>query len=380
MSTASTIKCKPRNGRAQALTAQARQTAHRAGLRYVNETEAGIERVRHGQGFTYRSSTGKIIRDQRTLDRIRKLAIPPAWERVWICPSPNGHIQAAGYDARGRKQYKYHPRWQEARDGQKYDKMLEFARALPKIRARVERDLRRKGLQREKVLAAVVKLLEGTLIRVGNDEYATQNGSFGLTTLRNRHAKVRGARVQFDFLGKHNIEHGIGIDDSQLARIVRQCQDLPGQQLFEYIDEEGQVRDVGSEDVNEYLREIAGEQFSAKDFRTWAGTVLAAWELRDSEPCKSATAGKRVVNEAISRVAEKLGNTRAICRKCYIHPVVIEAYLEASLNELCASNGKGRERTGLSAQEAAVAALLKRASSPKALRHRLRRAIASKSK
>lgn len=367
-----------RTGAVNSVTVEARKTARRAGLRYVNETERGIGRVRHGQRFVYRSSTGKLVRDQRTLDRIRKLAIPPAWERVWICPSPSGHIQAAGYDTRGRKQYKYHPRWQEARDGQKYDKMLEFARALPKIRARVERDLRRKGLPREKVLAAVVKLLESTLIRVGNDEYAKHNGSFGLTTLRNRHARVRGRRVQFDFRGKHNIEREIGIDDSQLARVVRQCQELPGQELFEYINEDGEVRDVGSDDVNEYLREIAGEQFSAKDFRTWAGTVMAAWELRGSEPCESTSAGKRVVNEAISHVADKLGNTRAICRKCYIHPAVIEAYLEASLHELCGSNGHSRKRTGLSPQEAAVAALLKRASGPKALQHRLRRAIASK--
>jgi len=277
--------------------------------------------------------------------------IPPAWTDVWICPDPRGHIQATGRDARGRKQYRYHPRWREVRDEDKYGRLADFGRALPAIRRRIDRDLRRRGLPREKVLAAVVKLLETTFIRVGNDEYARQNRSYGLTTMRDAHVRVAGSKVRFLFRGKSGVEHQLELDDRRLARIVKQCRDLPGQELFQYLDERGAVVDVGSEDVNAYLKEITGTEFTSKDFRTWAGTVLAARLLGQAEPQSSVTAGKREIARAIDEVAKRLGNTRAVCRKCYVHPAVIEAYLDGSITRALARP---------TAAEAAILRLLKK--------------------
>jgi DNA topoisomerase-1 len=265
------------------------------------------------------------------LARIRALVIPPAWTDVWICPDPRGHLQATGRDARGRKQYRYHPRWREVRDEDKYGRLHEFGRVLPSIRRRVARDLGRPGLPREKVLAAVVKLLETTFIRVGNDEYARQNRSFGLTTMRDAHVRVSGSTVRFLFRGKSGVAHELELDDRRLARIVKQCRDLPGQDLFQYVDGSGAVVDVGSGDVNAYLKELTGTDFTSKDFRTWAGTVLAAKLLCSCGPSPSATAAKRTIAGAIDEVARRLGNTRAVCRKCYVHPSVIDAYLDGSI-------------------------------------------------
>jgi DNA topoisomerase-1 len=337
---------------------EARRSARSAKLRYVVDMTTGIRRVRKGRVFTYVTPQGRIIRDPAVLARIRSLAIPPAWEGVWICPWENGHIQASGFDARGRKQYRYHPAWQQVRDEQKYRKLMLFARALPRIRARVKRDLARPGLPREKVLAAVVRLLELTKIRVGNEEYAKTNSTFGLTTMRNKHARVAGTKVRFDFKGKHSIQHEVEVECSDLARVVKKCQELPGSELFEYLDEQGQVHDVKSSDVNEYLRSVAGHLFSAKDFRTWAGTVAAAYELSRCEPCTSQTVAKRVVKQAVARVAERLGNTQAVCRRCYIHPVVIAAYLEATLHDMLCAKRKNCAKVRLPAHEAAVLRLL----------------------
>jgi len=272
--------------------------------------------------------TGIAARDRA---RIRALAIPPAWTDVWISPDPRGHLQATGRDARGRKQYRYHARWRAVRDEDKYGRLAEFGRALPAIRRRIGRDLGRAGLPREKVLAAVVKLLETTFIRVGNAEYARDNHSYGLTTMRDAHVRVSGSTVRFIFRGKSGIRHELELDDRRLARIVKRCRDLPGQELFQYLDERGRVVDVGSEDVNAYLKDITGTDFTSKDFRTWAGTVLAATLLRVAEPSTSAAAGKRAVVRAIDEVARRLGNTRAVCRKCYIHPAVVEAYLDGTI-------------------------------------------------
>jgi DNA topoisomerase-1 len=336
---------------------EARRSARAAKLRYVTDMSVGIRRERKGKDFVYVSPQGRVIRNPSVLARIRSLAIPPAWEDVWICPYDNGHIQASGFDARGRKQYRYHPAWQQVRDEQKYGKLILFAQALPRIRAQVKRDLARPGLPREKVLAAVVRLLEITRIRVGNEEYAKQNATFGLTTMQNKHVEVKGPHIRFDFNGKHSIKHEIELENSELAHVVRRCKELPGE-LFEYLDDNGQVRDVKSADVNEYLRSIAGHLFSAKDFRTWAGTVAAAYELSECEPCTSQTAAKRVVNQAVARVAERLGNTKAVCRRCYIHPVVIAAYLEATLHDTLYPKRKSRGKLRLPAHEAAVLRLL----------------------
>lgn len=360
-----------------------RAAARAARLRYVSDAERGLGRRRRGKAFSYVRADGSAVRDRASLERIRSLAIPPAWEDVWICPSANGHLQATGRDARGRKQYRYHPRWREAQDEQKYERVLAFAKTLPKIRRAVARDLRKRGLPREKVPAATVRLLEITLIRVGNDEYARDNHSFGLTTMRDEHVKVRGAAIRFDFRGKHGIEHEIDLEDSRLAAIVRACRDLPGQELFQYLDDDDQVRDVGSGDVNEYLRAISGRDFTAKDFRTWAGTALAARALQEFEDFDSAAAAKRNVTRAIEHVAERLGNTQAICRKCYVHPAVIEAYLDRSLVKTLKRRAE-RELRGplhrLSAEEAAVLGLLQqrmeqdlRTAKPRALRKTERR-------
>jgi DNA topoisomerase-1 len=281
---------------------------------------------------------------------------------VWICSTDRGHLQATGRDARGRKQYLYHPHWREARDENKYERLIVFAERLPRMRKKVAQHLRRRGLPSEKVLAAIVKLLETTLVRVGNDEYAKSNRSFGLTTMRDRHARVNGSKVRFEFRGKSGIEHEIALKDSRLAQIVRKCQDLPGQELFQYVDGDEEVHDVGSADVNEYLRKISGLDVTAKDFRTWAGTTLAAHALREFEEFDSDAAAKRNITSAIERVAERLGNTKAICRKCYVHPAIIDAYMDRSLVRLLKSRAEKELRhslKSLSGEEAAVLTLLR---------------------
>jgi DNA topoisomerase I len=305
-----------------------REVARQAGLRYSSDGDTGIRRVRRGRGFSYVGPDGKAIRDPETLARIRALAVPPAWTDVWISRYPNGHIQATGRDARGRKQHRYHARWRETRDESKFDRMIEFSAALSAIRERTDTDLARPGLPREKVLAAVVRLLELTLIRVGNDEYARLNRSFGLTTLRDRHARIEGTKIQFRFRGKSGQQHEVGLRDRRLASVVRRCQELPGQELFQYVDADGEVGDVASDDVNEYLREISGGDFTAKDFRTWAGTVLAYRALRALEPASSATDAKRKVVAAMRETAGHLGNTPAVARNSYVHPAVVEAYMD----------------------------------------------------
>jgi DNA topoisomerase-1 len=318
----------PVNGNAgAALPAVARA----AGLRYVSDARPGIRRKSGRNGFEYIGVGGSPVRDDDELLRIKALAVPPAWTDVWISPYANGHLQATGRDARGRKQYRYHARWREVRDQSKYDRMLDFAGALPSIRERVEGDLARPGLPREKVLAAVVRLLEVTLIRVGNEEYARQNKSFGLTTLRGRHVSVSGSTLRFKFNGKHGKPHEVGIRNRQLARIIKRLQELPGQELFQYLDEDGNQQAIGSGDVNDYLREVGGSEFTAKDFRTWAGTVLAALALNEFGPPETEAHAKHNVLRAIEFVAGRLGNTPAISRKCYVHPSVIEAYEEGSL-------------------------------------------------
>ncbi|HEV2533311.1 DNA topoisomerase IB [Phenylobacterium sp.] len=313
-----------------------------AGLRYVSDHDAGIVRRKSGTGFSYRKPDGGQI-DEATLERIRHLAIPPAWTDVWICPDPRGHIQATGRDQKGRKQYRYHDRWRQVRDENKYDRLIAFGRALPRLRARVEEDLTQRGLHRDKVLAAVVRLMEITLIRVGNEEYAKQNKSFGLTTLRDQHAKIRGARAVFEFRGKSGKMHETGFRDRRLARIVKACQDLPGQRLFQYLDDDGEQRAVESADVNAYLRETMGEDFSAKDFRTWAGTVNAARALAIAPECGSATEAKRNINTCVKAVAGLLGNTAAVCRGSYIHPVVLQAYSDGAFPFKGASEGRAFE-------------------------------------
>ncbi len=309
------------------------RSAEEAGLRYVHIDRAGITRHRAGTGFFYRNANGERITDKGTTRRIKSLAIPPAWVDVWICPSANGHIQAAGRDERGRKQYRYHPKWREVRDETKYGHITAFGRALPGIRGRVDADLRKHGLPKDKVLAVIVRLLETTLIRIGNDQYAKENKSFGLTTMRDRHADIHGSTVTFTFSGKSGIEQEINLQDRRLANIVKRCQDVPGQELFQYRDEDGKRQSVGSDDVNAYLKEITGEDFTAKDFRTWAGTMLAAEALAGFEAFDSDSAAKSNVVQAIEVVAARLGNTRAICRKCYVHPAVIDAYLEGDTVE-----------------------------------------------
>jgi DNA topoisomerase-1 len=301
------------------------------GLRYVMDDGPGIRRRRAGHGFRYIGPDSRPICDPQELQRIKALAIPPAWTEVWICPNPHGHVQATGRDAKGRKQYRYHPRWREVRDETKFAQMLAFGAALPLIRKQVERDLALPGLPRPKVLATVIRLLETTLIRVGHEEYRRLNRSFGLTTLRDRHVDIAGATLRFQFRGKSGKVHTVEVIDRRLARIVRRCQDLPGQELFQYLDEDGQRRPIDSADVNAYLRQITGQDFTTKDFRTWAGTVLAAQALRQCGNCTSATQAKRQIAQAIKDVAARLGNTPAVCRKCYVHPAIVEAYQEGSL-------------------------------------------------
>ena len=304
------------------------ESAEAAGLRYVTDAAPGIRRKRHGRGFAYVGADGTVIRDKVELQRIRKLVIPPRWNDVWICPNPFGHLQVTARDARGRKQYRYHPRYRAVRDETKFGRMIAFSEILPLIRERIERDIALPELSRDKVLATVVWLLERTLIRVGNDEYARDNGSFGLTTLRRRHVTVSGAKLRFEFRGKSGIPHSVAITDQRIAHIVQRCQELPGQELFQYLDDEGRRQSVDAGDINEYLRRITGRQVTAKDFRTWAGTTLAATALRGLRPFKSVKQAKANIVAAIDRISKQLGNTRAVCRKYYVHPVILEAYME----------------------------------------------------
>ena len=318
--------------------------------------------MRRGRGFEYRREDDGPVRDPDAIARIRSLVIPPAWTDVWICPDPRGHLQATGRDARRRKQYRYHHRWRAVRDDTKYHRLIGFAHALPAIRRRTARDLRGTKLSREKVLGAVVKLLEKTLIRVGNDEYAKQNQSFGLTTMRDSHVDVRGSRMSFSFKGKSGVEHDIDLDDRRLARIVKACRDIPGYDLFQYRDEGGKRQSIGSAEVNEYLRHITGKDFTSKDFRTWAGTVLAAQMLKDFERFDSEAQAKRNIVQAIESVAKRLGNTKAVCRKCYIHPAIFDAYLDGSMLKTLAQRADRAARAMhlLTEGEAAVLGLLQR--------------------
>jgi DNA topoisomerase I len=311
---------------------QPAQSARAAGLRYLSDTgQSGISRRRVGAGFRYVAPGGGAVRDRATLKRIRALAIPPAWQEVWICPHDDGHLQATGRDAKRRKQYRYHVRWREMRDETKYGRVAAFARALPRIRRRVDHDLALPGLPLEKVLAAVVRLLETTFIRVGNEEYARQNASFGLTTLRDRQVRVRGSKLEFRFRGKSGVEHTIELSDRRLAAIVRRMHDLPGEVLFRYYDEQGEVRAIESLAVNDYVREIAGDEFTSKDFRTWGGTVLAAQALQKIGGAATTAEAKQNVVRAIEEVARQLGNTSAVCRKCYVHPTILECYFDGTL-------------------------------------------------
>jgi DNA topoisomerase-1 len=336
-------------------------SARAVGLRYVSDAGLGIRRKGSGKGFRYVGPDGRAVRDPATLARIRALAIPPAWTEVWICPTAGGHLQATGRDARGRKQYRYHPKFRAFREETKFARMIAFAQALPGIRRRVARDLARRGLPREKVLATVVRLLETTLIRVGNEEYAKTNRSFGLTTLRENHVAVRGNTLRFEFRGKAGKRHRVAIEDARIARIVRRCQDLPGQELFHYEGDDGALEPIDSEDVNDYLRAIAGDEFSAKDFRTWAGTVLATLALQELESFDSKARAKKNVVRAIESVAAQLGNTPAICKRSYVHPAVIETYLDGQLAKVLKQRAEQKLRAkigSLRPEETAVLALL----------------------
>lgn len=324
-----------------------------AGLHYVPADEPGIRRNKHGNGFTYTSPSGDTIRDKTVMSRIRHLAIPPAWTDVWICPDPHGHLQATGFDARGRKQYLYNAEFRALRESAKFEHILLFAAGLPKIRERVDADMRKRGLKRERVLATVVHLLETTLVRVGNKDYARQNGSYGLTTLEEPHVDVDGAELRFRFKGKSGKTWKLKVRDRRVANVVRALQELPGQQLFQYLDDNGAVQSVTSSDVNDYLREISGRDITAKDFRTWAGTVMAAVALHEAEPVATKAAAKRAVKAVIAEAAERLGNTVAICRKCYVHPTVIDAFMNGEL-KLRIRKTDESDPTKLSADEAAV--------------------------
>jgi DNA topoisomerase-1 len=343
------------------------QSAKASGLRYVTDSMPGIMRKSSGKGFRYFDADGKPVRSPEVLGRIKSLVIPPAWTDVWVCPLPNGHLQATGRDAKRRKQHRYHPRWREIRDQTKYDRMIAFGHVLPRIRARVEQDLGLPGLPRAKVIATVVKLLETTLIRVGNEEYARENKSFGLTTMRNQHVEVDGAKIRFAFRGKSGVKFDLDIKDRRLAKIVERCQELPGQELFRYYDDEGEPRNVTSNDINDYLREITQEEFTAKDFRTWAGTVLAALALKEVQQFDSQAQAKRNIVSAIESVAKKLGNTRAVCRKCYIHPAVVNSYLDGTLVETLGQRVKkelAESLDSLEPEEAAVMAILEQQLKP----------------
>jgi DNA topoisomerase-1 len=345
--------------------ADAVASAVHAGLRYVSDASPGISRKRSGSGFAYFGPDGGRIRDTGVLLRIKHLVIPPAWTDVWICPDARGHLQATGRDSRGRKVYLYHPRWREVRDAGKYERLAAFGEALARIRERVDADLRRRGMPREKVLATVVKLLEETSIRVGNDEYRRENGSVGLTTMLDEHAHLEGNRVRFEFTGKSGKQHTVEVDDPRLARIVKQIQEIPGQELFQYLDEDGNRHAIGSNDVNDYIKEISGGDFTAKDFRTWNGTVLAMRYLRVCEAPTSTTAGKRFVSSAIKNVARELGNTPAVARRAYVHPVVLNAYLEGYLSPE-AEFAEVKPSLGLTDEERCVLRLLENGERPRA--------------
>ena len=363
--------------RAAAEQPSGQDAAELVDLRYVSDDEPGMTREIRGKRTIYRDPDGRVVRDAATLARIRALVIPPAWTRVWICPRADGHVQATGRDQRGRKQYRYHPRWAQVRDAAKYGRLLAFGRALPALRRRVMRDLQAPPLSRARVLATVVRLLETTLIRVGNEEYARTNQSFGLTTLRDRHVTVTADTLRFRFRAKSGVWQEIALQDGRLARTVKRCQDLPGQVLFQYLDADGTRQRVTSEDVNAYLREVTGAEFTAKDFRTWAGTVLAATALQELDVVDTATARKKNVARAIETVAKQLGNTRAVCRRCYVHPAVLEHYLDGATIDVLRDKAASMLVHGgrhLSREETAVLALLHRrmASRPPARQARTR--------
>jgi DNA topoisomerase I len=344
-------------------TSTGRESARHAGLRYVTDQTPGIRRTRSGGAFRYWNPSGKPLKDPTTLRRIKAIAIPPAWTKVWICPDPAGHIQATGRDARKRKQYRYHRGWRETRDENKYGQMIAFARALPKIRRRVRQDLRRRGLGREKVIAAIVRLLELSSARVGNSNYAKENGSFGLTTLRDRHFQLKDSLIHLRFRGKGGKEHRLTLDDPRLARIVKRCQDLPGQDLFQYVDDTGAIHTVTSSDVNAYLARITGDAVTAKVFRTWTGTVQAAVALRRLKRAKSRTEARRNIGLAIEQVAQHLGNTPTVCKNCYVHPVILDAYSAGTFAAVFrVRNGSATPSSShrLRPEEAAVVVLLKR--------------------
>ena len=338
-----------------------REAADAAGLTYVCDDDPGYTRRKSGTGFTYRSPDGRRVTDRALLKRMKALVIPPAWTHVWIGTDPNGHLLATGRDAKGRKQYIYHPRFRASREEAKYERLIDFAALLPRIREAVARHMALRGLPREKVLATIVHLLETTLIRVGNDEYARQNKSYGLTTLRTPHVKVEGSELRFEFKGKSGKIWRLKLRDRRIAKVIRACQELPGQQLFQYIDDDGERRGVTSTDVNAYLREIAGCEVTAKDFRTWAGTVMAALALGQVGPFTSPTDSKRKIRAAIDAVATKLGNTPTICRKCYVHPSILEGYLSGRLAKEIRVDGGVAPSDGLLAEEAAVLSYLSRA-------------------
>jgi DNA topoisomerase I len=351
------------------------EAARSAGLRYTSDTEPGLRRRKSGAKFAYFEDGGGRIKDAVVLERIRHIVIPPAWTDVWICRFEDGHIQAIGRDARGRKQYRYHPAFREVRESTKYEHMMSFAQALPSIRAKVHRHMGLHGLPRNKVLATIVHLLETTLIRIGNDDYAKTNGSFGLTTLKNRHVAIKGAELRFRFVGKSGKQWSIAVTDRRVAKVIKACQDLPGQELLQYLDDNGVPQKVGSADVNAYLREITGRNITAKDFRTFGGTVLAALALSEMESLDTAAGAKKNVREAIKRVAARLGNTPTICRKCYVHPELLNAYLDGALllSVKRAAERELREQLhGLSAEEAAVIAMLRARLQRKLPRHAIR--------
>lgn len=339
------------------------QSAKDAGLKYVTDSAPGLQRRKNGHGFLYLDPAGKKLQDESHLERIRKLAIPPAWTDVWICPTPQGHLQATGRDARRRKQYRYHSRWVQTRDSTKFERMIAFGEHLPQIRKRVDADLSLPGMPKEKILATVVRLLEVTLIRVGNEEYARDNQSYGLTTLRNKHVDVLGSSIRFRFKGKSGKVHDVGIKDNRLARILKRCQEIPGYELFQYIDENGNQTSIDSSDVNSYLREITGEDFTAKDFRTWAGTVLASMAFQLNHVEEEASPKKKKVLECVTMVANLLGNTPSVCRKCYIHPEILQGYERGEL--IPAIQLSQEQKTiapveGLAPEEVAVLTYLKR--------------------
>ncbi len=348
-------------GAADSIKESAAQSARKVGLRYVSDAKPGIRREPAGKRLRYVDAEGRSVRDTKTLARIKSLVIPPAWTDVWICAAHNGHIQVTARDAKGRKQYRYHPLWRKVRDENKYEHLVSFGHALPLIRKQVDKDMALSGLPRQKILATIVRLLETTMMRVGNEEYVRSNGSFGLTTLRDKHVRINGARLEFHFRGKSGVEHFIELNDRRLARIVSRCRDLPGYELFQYLDEEGNRGSVDSEDVNEYLRRISGQDYTAKDFRTWAGTLLAGLALREFEKFDSQAQAKKNLLRAIESVSAKLGNTPAICRKCYVHPTIMECYLDGSMLDALqhrAEEGLMEGVHDLNPEEAAVLALL----------------------